>query len=589
MKLKRNIAQILSVGILLNNLSFYSNASISSAEIPNRYETIEGEYITIDDSTEGELVEIEVFGNTVQDENDLSDIQSVGDLYVDDNGNPILDSQGREQYKIDITTCNTINLVDINNYDSVGDNKEAIFKQIIDTRHYKTFTFKSYGGYNSWVKPFQVDSNGNKVVGGYSLNVQSTKGSDGYNRHTFTVPDNVEYIKLQISHPSKNAQLSRGGKDFPIYDYKPLIENKTEILLPYQLQKVGNIADRLYWDNGKGRYMIEKNIYHNILDSSDIYSSYHANNFTVNSNPKQRSNSSFIITGNDGFINTIGTYGSEVWAYINCSEEYLSENNISNDSNSLANYAKNKGTYGFYYQLKEPIIIETNITSKLKIPTYEGKTYIYVKNENGINPTLKVTVDRLPQIAKSAVEEAEVNSIMDNISLARMYINMLPESTYKDQLHNQLSDVFSSDITLDRKTSTANVDVYIKSENMLSLSLNTNSITFEDYSGVEDMKKLNAVNITINSSLPYQLNAYLPSEISNANKTETMSIDTLNIKESSEVDYQTFANNTDKIVLKDNCIKGNNNVHNIDLKLASNKAHKSDIYKTVIKFEVEQK
>ena len=100
---------------------------------------------------------------------------------------------------------------------------------------------------------------------------------------------------------------------------------------------------------------------------------------------------------------------------------------------------------------------------------------------------------------------------------------------------------------------------------------------------------LGAVNISINSSLPYQLNAYMPSEISNSDKSQTLPIDILNIKDASESDYKQFANTTDKIVLKDGCTKGNDKVHTIDLKLASNQAHKADIYKTVIKFEAEQK
>ena len=51
------------------------------------------------------VIEIsEIYGNTVQDENDLNIIQSVGDLYVDENGEAILDEDGNEQYKIDITS-----------------------------------------------------------------------------------------------------------------------------------------------------------------------------------------------------------------------------------------------------------------------------------------------------------------------------------------------------------------------------------------------------------------------------------------------------------------------------------------------------
>ena len=124
---------------------------------------------------------------------------------------------------------------------------------------------------------------------------------------------------------------------------------------------------------------------------------------------------------------------------------------------------------------------------------------------------------------------------------------------------------------------------------MLSLSLDTNSITFEGYSGVGDVEMLGAVNLTINSSLPYQLNAYMPVEIANSDKSVTLPIDTLNIKESSEIDYKQFANTADKVVLKDGCVRGNDKVHTIDFKLASNQAQKADVYKTVVRFEAEQK
>ena len=97
------------------------------------------------------------------------------------------------------------------------------------------------------------------------------------------------------------------------------------------------------------------------------------------------------------------------------------------------------------------------------------------------------------------------------------------------------------------------------------------------------------MNLTINSSLPYSLNAYLPSEITNSDKSNKMDLDILKVRENTKSDYQTFSNNTDKIVLKDNCEKGNNKTHTIDIKLSSSNAYKSDVYKTVIKFEAEQK
>ncbi len=110
-----------------------------------------------------------------------------------------------------------------------------------------------------------------------------------------------------------------------------------------------------------------------------------------------------------------------------------------------------------------------------------------------------------------------------------------------------------------------------------------------DSTGVEDVEMLGAVNLTINSSLTYQLNAYMPVEIANSDKFVTLPIDTLNIKESSEIDYKQFANTADKVVLKDGCVRGNDKVHTIDFKLASNQAHKAYVYKTVVRFKAEQK
>ena len=191
--------------------------------------------------------------------------------------------------------------------------------------------------------------------------------------------------------------------------------------------------------------------------------------------------------------------------------------------------------------------------------------------------------------AEDAVVEAEASKDVNKISQARELVNNLPESSVKEGLQKRLSSIFPDGVTVSKKTASSNLDVYIKCENMLSLSVNTTSVAFENYSGVQDEEQLGAVNMTINSSLPYELNAYMPTGIFNADKSKNMPLDILNIKESSEDDYQTFESITDKIVLKDGCSKGNGLNHSIDLKLSTSSAHKADVYKTVIKFEVEQK
>lgn len=93
MKIRKNISKLLGLSLFITNFSLYSTMATSNNEIPNRYETFEGEYLTIDNSMEDEIKDIEILGNTMQNEDDLSDIKSVGDK-VD----------GKELYEIPIVS-----------------------------------------------------------------------------------------------------------------------------------------------------------------------------------------------------------------------------------------------------------------------------------------------------------------------------------------------------------------------------------------------------------------------------------------------------------------------------------------------------
>ena len=238
------------------------------------------------------------------------------------------------------------------------------------------------------------------------------------------------------------------------------------------------------------------------------------------------------------------------------------------------------------YQLKSPVYETLEVSPNIKL--FEGITYI--SNDSTIPVNMKVLVDRVANKAKEFTERARLNPTVENIALARMWINLMDESALKDSFQDTINNVGNiGNMTMEKKSTTANLDLYIKSENMLSLSLDTNSVTFSDFNGTEDMVKENAIGITINSSLPYTLNAYLSNEIQNSDKSKTMNKNIFNIKESSEVDYQTFNNTIDAIVIKDNNLSGNNINHSIDLMLKGGIAHEKDVYKTTIKFEAIQK
>ena len=615
MKLNKLISKGLAFGIILNSISVISYAN---TEIPNRYQTLEGEYIAIDDSTEGNLEEIEIFGNTVQDENNLEDIQSVGDLYVDEDGNPILDKQGREQYKIDIISTNK-NLFDLKSFvDAVGGSYIGNEYNSMGSKTNSKFMINIPKGFT--ISYIATPGNiGDRSASSFAL---IRKDGSLYHRAIgsgflqFTTTEDyigIQIVNYHLNWKFENFQIEKGNKSTPYIHHE---SNKVTILLPCQLQKVGDVADKIYWDNSKGRYVIEKNIKKDIFNYNKSkngifvfttsYGYMTRINFGISDNIKYdygiQCISNKILSSDQYDSNTGGLHGGVkrgleiIGAFFATRNELRIDkgyDGVENDIDAIRqeriNELKEMGDLIIYQTLETPQIIKTNITSKLKMPTYDEKTHIYVDSENGINPTLKFIVDRLPQIAKEAVAQAESDNTNHNISLARRYINMLPESSYKDQLQNQLSDIFSSDMVLDRKIATSNLDVYIKSENILQMSLDTNSISFDDFSGIEDVVKENAVNITINSSLPYQINAYLPNEIQNADKTKTLDKSILNIKENSESEYKEFANINEKVILKDNCSSGNYLTHGVDLKLAGGIAHEKDVYKAVIKLEAEQK
>lgn len=232
-------------------------------------------------------------------------------------------------------------------------------------------------------------------------------------------------------------------------------------------------------------------------------------------------------------------------------------------------------------------------------PLYED--WINMKNSENILRmsyhdlvSMKIMMEKYPNsimIATNLVIKALEAKDDNSISKALDAINAIENNEEKKQyLLDILASLNNNNIpSLEPSKISANIDVYIKSENMLLVNLSTNQITFEDFSGIDNLEKINAIEINISSSLPYQLNAYLADEIYNSDKSKKIDIDRLNIKENSDTNYKEFTNINEKLILKNNCTSGNNNTHNINLMLKGSNTYTADIYKTIIKFEVEQK
>ena len=151
--------------------------------------------------------------------------------------------------------------------------------------------------------------------------------------------------------------------------------------------------------------------------------------------------------------------------------------------------------------------------TKFKIKKNEKYTFqVYDIAGNMTEKTLDITDLRVVELV---IEKAEYTRLSYDIEIAIETINALPEIPEKALFQSRINNITEIiDIcSLERLNITSNIDVYIKYENMLKLSLNTNFITFEDFSRVEDVERLNAIKLSINSSLSYDINTYLPTEI----------------------------------------------------------------------------
>lgn len=330
---------------------------------------------------------------------DLSDIRHLGELYVDEQGNPILDDLGREQYRYDITS-HTKNLLDgknleVGNLNYMGKeeggglNRRTSFIKVISNCYYrisgdKIDSSKDFGG------NFMCFYNKDKEFISYG------QFTDLALTRRMISPINAKYIRLSWNDFSnvKTVQLEEGEISTSYAEYK---SSTKSILLPYQLKKVGDIADRLYWDNMKGKYCIEENIVKYIIDGDLIIGETYSDDKYPNVigvaiiNPnvlKQRChlmsnifqyNGTSPIDAGRLVSNDEKIYVRD-YIFVSIKKEKLE----TLDRNGFKKYFTDNNLI-IYGESTSPQIIYTDIKSPIKISSYKDKTYLSFNNN--INPS----------------------------------------------------------------------------------------------------------------------------------------------------------------------------------------------------------
>ena len=612
MRIKKHISKILAVGMLINNFSILSNAGVLSPD--TRYEAFEGDSIEIDDILEEDKVDIKMNGDSMVN---VLRYNSINDFYWMDG---TISSDGY----IEITA-------ESSNYKNFFIKKECVtvkpnttytfFIDIAENTLVRDDGYEGYrlafGGTNNdydasyWKGDKWLDGG---ITGKYSFTLETkddfsnvSTGDRGFVNTGTTGKIKFRYMIVEGDHAGKDVDYFEGMKSVGEQEdgnHNIKIKSQNEknqseekkIVLKEPLRGIeGSVKDKIIKKDGK--WVIERNYAQLTLSPNSTW--YYQPEKINDNNPMFKTGVG--VEADEVNVNAIsnrfpGETAGALWS--NDTESIC----LNREGNLQIRIDRNKldsvDVEGFkryitqnqiivIYKLKTPIYEQLNADSSINL--FEGTTSI--SNNSMVPVIMEVTADRVANRAKESSEIAKLNPTVENISRARMWINLMKESTLKDEFQFSLDEIDNIiDLpVIEKKTTSVNTDIYIRPQNMLSMTLSTNNITFEDVDSTEDVEKLNALNIRVISSLPYSLNAYLASEIQNSDKSNILDKSILNIKESSQQDYKIFNSIDGKVILKDNNLAGKQISHNIDLKLDSSRIQKADVYKTTVKFEVEQK
>jgi hypothetical protein len=489
----------------INNEIGNINSEIETinTEITSLTENIEGSYVSVV-SKDGYLKDIEILGNTIQNQNDLADIRSVGDKV-----------EGQELYEIPVVSCGK-NLFNFESFDiRVGN--------IDPNGNIQTNIPSVYITY----KPIKLKRNTKYVLHGGALqlgtiyvksvdNIATHISIGSYNEKQYFNTGDSEYFYIQFNTKStlnvtldvlregcKFLQLEEGTVATP---YEPYQEDKLTILSSTPLEKVGDVADRIICKDGV--WGIEKNTLSYIVEDylnfvvydelSNVYRIY------------IDTNNDFVCM-NRGMITNIVPYnGSINWSkdeegvYSDDSQSrsyrlwvHISKSKITTTPND---YVRERLPIKVIYKNLNPTFIPLPHDQQIKLRTFDNKTNINFLTE--IEPTLKASVPK----SLSATVSTHTEQI-DNLGKELDKVKKLEESTVStvttesdfttvtETSNGYFEDVKLKGRTLVNLASLDKVRIYKNMENN-EMSYNGHSLTHSVYPIKEEQDYTFIVNVT---------------------------------------------------------------------------------------------
>lgn len=204
-------------------------------------ETAEGSHITVNDTLDSYMQNIEIKGNTIQNPNNLADIKSVGDKV-----------EGQELYRIPIV-CTSKNIYG-----------GTVVKNSTWMVNFEPTTVEGYNRSEMFTllntNEISISYNGVSLAGNIMWFDANKKFISQVFTKPFIPPSNAKYCSAHWSNDSfpfvgDKLQIEFGNKTTSFSEYQ---EHKLNILSPVQLEKVGDIQDRIIEKDGV--WGVEKNI-----------------------------------------------------------------------------------------------------------------------------------------------------------------------------------------------------------------------------------------------------------------------------------------------------------------------------------------
>ena len=341
---------------------------------------------TIINSVAAPIKDIEILGNTIQDENNLEDIQSVGI------------SDGNGLYKVEVVSCGK------NLFDGVYSENTALrFSGEHLGEEYSADGFCCSSNFIK-VSPnteiYLKDWNQAWVVE-YDSNKKGLTGGEVYGQ--VITNKETSYIKFYTTNGRRDNFIVSISDDFE--NYTPHESHKSEILLPCPL----DIGDRLYYDGEN--WCIDKSIKDAVITGDEEWWGETSGDYTtfqvIDFNPPSKS--AFGFCNRLKFKKTWNSQEKGIWIDHNLTISLPSSEADDLDS-FMAWLDTNNVTIKFRRNSPEKIVLPKSV--QISLNSYIGKTHIYFVD--GIKGTIK------GKVAKSL--GASVNSNTNAIDDLRQEI-----------------------------------------------------------------------------------------------------------------------------------------------------------------------